>query len=59
MEHGVLFDTDEVPARIETGHGSGATADAVIEHDRAFIGECPNQVFKKFNWLLVGMNLLA
>ncbi len=50
-EIGVLLDADEMSACVETGNRRGTAADAVIEHDGALVGECPNQILEEFDRL--------
>jgi len=56
-ELGVLLDADEVAGSVEASNRGSAAADAVVEYDRAFVAECPNQVLKEFDRFLVGVNL--
>ena len=46
---GILFDADEMAARVEAGNGGRAAADAVVKHDRPFIAECLDEVLEEFS----------
>ena len=51
----VKLEADEVASGIDTGHGGGAAAHAVVEHGIALVGKGLDEVFANVNWLLCRM----